>query len=84
MSLKNHQNIFKTQRPKTSLNTFTEIDIDKLTIKQMIKGESASKKSIKQKINVVKEAYSAKKINKEFHTIKVPSIKIREIKKPSV
>ena len=84
MSLKNHQNIFKTQRPKTSMTTFTEIDIDKLTIKQMTKGESASKKSIKQKINVVKETYSAKKINKEFHTIKVPSIKIREIKKPIV
>jgi len=84
MSLKNHQNIFKTQRPKTSMTTFTEIDIDKLTIKQMTKGESASKKSIKQKMNVVKETYSAKKINKEFHTIKVPSIKIREIKKPIV
>ena len=66
------------------MTTFTEIDIDKLTIKQMTKGESASKKSIKQKMNVVKETYSAKKINKEFHTIKVPSIKIREIKKPIV
>ena len=77
----NHQNIFKTQRPKNSMTTFTEIDIDKLTIKQMTKVESGSKKAIVQKM---KDTYSAKKINKEFHTIKVPSIKIRDIKKPIV
>jgi hypothetical protein len=52
----------------------------------MSKGESGSKNSIKQNYKMVKETYktSAKKINKEFHTIKVPSIKIREIKKPIV
>ena len=49
----NHQNIFKTQRPKTSQSkTFTEIDIDKLTIRQFQRDESPPKKSTKQNLSL--------------------------------